>query len=427
MSKILIKNCNLISVDSKRPQVEYNIDILIENNKISNIQKNIKVKADKIIDATNQWVTPGFFNCHTHIPMSLFKEIVDGVKLQDWLTKHIWPLEAKMSKDDIYVFSLLGMLECIDNGVTTINDMYFETGEILKARDETGINYVGGVTMMDVDGADAGEKRIQNNLAFVKSNKGYHAMLVHSFYTTSPKYLQKVIKIGNELKNNLYHVHFCENTQEVNDITKSYNVKHPTQILEKYLKNKKIILAHGVKLDDYDLKALGKLDASISYNPISNMRLGCGFTNLKGLIQNKVNVCLGTDGDGSGSNLSILESMRLACLIPKAVNEDPTLITAYQALQMGTINGAKAIGLEKAKGSITVGKDADINIFKFKNIQMFPINDPVSDIVYNANASDIDTVIINGKIVKQNGKVSIVSTANVIKKAQVYLKKIKSL
>jgi 5-methylthioadenosine/S-adenosylhomocysteine deaminase len=332
-----------------------------------------------------------------------------------------------MSKDDIYVFSLLGMLECIDNGVTTINDMYFETGEILKARDETGINYVGGVTMMDVDGADAGEKRIQNNLAFVKSNKGYHAMLVHSFYTTSPKYLQKVIKIGNELKNNLYHVHFCENTQEVNDITKSYNVKHPTQILEKYLKNKKIILAHGVKLDDYDLKALGKLDASISYNPISNMRLGCGFTNLKGLIQNKVNVCLGTDGDGSGSNLSILESMRLACLIPKAVNEDPTLITAYQALQMGTINGAKAIGLEKAKGSITVGKDADINIFKFKNIQMFPINDPVSDIVYNANASDIDTVIINGKIVKQNGKVSIVSTANVIKKAQVYLKKIKSL
>ncbi|MDR2829144.1 MAG: amidohydrolase family protein, partial [Mycoplasmataceae bacterium] len=282
MATILIKNVNLISVSSIREKIEMNVDILIKGGKINKIGKNLKIKADQIINATNKWIIPGMINCHCHIPMSLFREIVDGYKLQEWLTKAIWPIEGKMTDEDIYYFSLLSMIESIENGVTTINDMYFKTEHIIKAVNKSSINAVLGMTLMDVDGEVAGNARIDNFNKLLKDfPKQNVSTLIHGLYTNSPKYLQKALAFGKKNNKMLCHMHFCENTDEVKTICKNYNVKHPGQVLEQYFKGFKLVLAHCVKIDDYTMSVLKKMNASVVHNPISNLRLGCGFADLK--------------------------------------------------------------------------------------------------------------------------------------------------
>jgi 5-methylthioadenosine/S-adenosylhomocysteine deaminase len=308
-----------------------------------------------------------------------------------------------MTKEDIYYFSLLSMLESIESGVTTINDMYFETEQIINAAEKAKINAVLGITLMDINGEKAGNKRIKNFGKLIEEFPNANiSTLIHGLYTNSPKYLEKALAFGKKHNKNLVHMHFCENSDEVKTICEAYDVKHPGEVLEKYFKGLKLVLAHCVKIDSYTMKTLAKMNANVVHNPISNLRLGCGFADLKTMQEMNINICLGTDGQGSGSNMGILESMRLACLLPKGVNEDPTIITAYDALKMGTINGAKALGLEERKGSIDIGKDADLVFLNLEGTKTYPINDVVSDIVYNATESNIETVIINGKIVLKN-------------------------
>jgi 5-methylthioadenosine/S-adenosylhomocysteine deaminase len=311
------------------------------------------------------------------------------------------------------------MCESIENGVTTINDMYFMTEEIIKATKKCGIDCVSTVTLLDSDGKEGGERRKQNFINFVKTHPNEKITLgVHGLYTNSPKYLKECVELAKKLKINLLHMHFCENKSEVETIKKVYNVKHPSDVLKKYFKGFKLVLGHCVILDDQDFKTLNQLKASIVHNPVSNFRLGCGFADLVKMQKHKINITLGTDGQGSGSNLSILNSARLACLMPKAINNDPTVVTAYEALQMATINGAKALGLEKSKGSIEVGKDADLVIFNFKHTQLFPINDLISDIIYNANGEDTETVIIKGKTVYKNKKFANINIKGLIEKCK---------
>jgi len=213
------------------------------------------------------------------------------------------------------------------------------------------------------------------------------------------------------------HMHFCEYEGEVKDIKNKFSVTHPSDLLNIF-KGYKMILAHAVVLDDYDIKTMSKLSCSVSHNPISNLRLGCGFCDIVKLKKNGITVALGTDGDGSGSNQSILKSARLACLLPKATYLDATLVPAYEALQMATINGAKVLGLEKNKGSIEVGKDADVVIFDLSPTLTTPKNDVISDIVYNAEACNVRDVIVNGKIVIKNHKHQLVNVELLKKRIQ---------
>ena len=407
--KILIKHCNLISVEPDRELYEKDIDILIENDIIKKIDKNVNQDADKIIDATNKVVMPGLINTHAHIPMSIFKENLDGYSLQEWLTQKIWPAEEKLTDEDIYKASMMSFREMIRTGTTTIVDMYFMQNNIIKAAEETNVRLELTRTLMDSDGN--GDKKLEELENLIKEFQGKEGNITinvgaHALYTCSESYLPKTIELAKKYNLN-FQIHFCENTQEVEDIKKDYNVKNPAEVLEKYLGSTNSILAHAVKLTDTDIEKMKKLNISISHCPISNLKLGCGIARISKLLDEGINVSLGTDGQGSGSSLDLFEVMKFTALLQKGINENPKLLPAYEIIKMATINGAKAIRKEQKIGSIKEGKKADIIIIDMENPVIMPINDIFSAIVYNVKGTDVDTSIINGKIVMENKKIKV--------------------
>lgn len=373
---ILIKNCNLISMSEKREKYEKNIDILISNGKISKIKKDIELSEDiKVIDATNKICMPGLINAHTHLSMSIFRETVDGYTLQDWLTKKIWPMEEKLTREDIYYASLLSFTEMIRTGSCMANDQYFMAEETIKAANKLGVRLQTTRTINDV--ADLGNQRLQEleELINIYNNKYDNITLnvgIHGLYTSGEETTKKSIEVAK--KYNLpVHMHFCENTKERDDIVKDYNVKSPVDVLEKYFTETHNILAHVVKLTDEEIEQIGKIDISVAHCPVSNLRLGCGIGKIQKMLNSGINVCLGTDGQGSGSNLDMFDTMKFTALLQKGEFEDARYMDSYEILKMATINGAKALKVEDKIGSIEENKDADIIILTLDNEVCQPI------------------------------------------------------
>jgi 5-methylthioadenosine/S-adenosylhomocysteine deaminase len=224
---------------------------------------------------------------------------------------------------------------------------------------------------------------------------------VHGFYTASSACVEKANALAQKYNTNI-QIHFCENTNEVKQIQERYNVDVPSKLLQKYFANTNTILAHSVKLSDEDFEILKDLPVSISHCPVSNLKLGCGIANLPKMIENNINISLGTDGQGSGCNLDMFDTMKFVGLLQKGVNENPVLIPAYDVLKMATINGAIALNKENEIGSVIEGKLADLIILDLASITTQPVNDVFSDIVYNAKGSNVITTIVNGKILMEN-------------------------
>ena len=420
--KIIIKNTNLISMDSKKDRIQENIDILIEENKIKKIEKNIQENVDKIIDGKDRYVMPGLINTHGHVPMSIFRETVDGLTTQKWLTDKIWPIEDKLTKEDIYYASMLSYLEMIYSGTTTINDMYFMQEEIVKAALESGIRLQVSRTLMDLD--NSGNERLQELKDFIEKYNNKYDLIslnvgVHGLYTCSKEIVQKAIQIAKN-NNLIVNMHFCENQEEVEDIKNKYNVKSAVDPIEKYFKDVHLILAHSVKLTDEEIERLSKLNVYIAHCPVSNLKLGCGIAKINKMLEKNITVSLGTDGQGSGSNLDMFEQMKFAALLQKGILEDPKQMPAYEVLKMATINGAKTLGLENKIGSIEEGKLADLIILNLKNSPILnPNNDVIAEIVYNVKAENVDTTIVNGKILMENKNIMIdINPQNIYQKCK---------
>ena len=404
--KILIKNCNLISMNLKEPEnkIQKNMDILIENEKIIKISKNIKDSVEKVIDGTEKIVMPGLINTHAHVPMSIFRETVDGYITQDWLTQKIWPIEARLTEGDIYFASMLSYIEMIYSGTTTINDMYFMQNKIVDAALDTGVRLQVTRTLMDTDGS--GEKKLVEIEEFIKKYKEKYDTIslnvgIHGLYTNTEEYLQKGLEMAKKYKLPV-NMHFCENEQEREDIKKMYNVASPIEPIEKYFKNVHLILAHAVKLTNEEIERIAKQDIYIAHCPVSNLKLGCGIAPITKMQEENICISLGTDGQGSGSNLDMFETMKYTALLQKGYLENPTLMPAYEVLKMATINGAKTLNLENQIGSIEEGKLADIIILNLDSPLTLPLNDIIAEIVYNVKAQNLETTIVNGKILMEN-------------------------
>lgn len=406
--KILIKNANLISMSENRPKYEENIDILIKDDKIEKIDNNIVIedKDIKVIDATKKLVMPGLINTHAHLPMSIFRETIDGYALQDWLEQKIWPMEDKLTKEDIYYATYLSCIEMIKTGCTTINDMYFMTDDIIKASTETGVRIQTTRTLMSI--ANDADTRLEELKILLDKYKENSIVTInagiHGLYTTNEDDTKKFVKFA---KNNTIpvHMHFCENAKEVEDIKNAYSVNSPVDVLEKYFANIPVLLAHAVKLNEEEIERLGKLNnISISHCPVSNLKLGCGIAKISKMLEEKINVSLGTDGQGSGSNLDMFETMKYTALLQKGITEEPKVLPVYEVLKMATINGAKALGLEDMIGSIEQAKQADLIILDIDTEVMQPVNDIFSDIVYNAKGTNVETTIVAGKVLMENRK-----------------------
>lgn len=406
--RILIKNCNLISMAKTRDKYEEEIDILINDNKIERIQKGIsKENYDKVIDAQGKVVMPGLINTHTHIPMSIFRDTLDGYGLQEWLNDKIWPMEDKLNDEDVYYASLLSCIEMIKSGTTCFNDQYFMTDSIIKAVLETGLRTHCTRTLMDISGGM--EERLKELEELINNYKDNEIVTinvgVHSLYTCTKECVKKAVELAN--KYGLYiHMHFAENSKELEDIKKLHDTNSPIDLLLEYFNDTKLVLAHCVKIEPEEMNKLKRLNVSVAHCPVSNLKLGCGIAKISDFIKNGIDVALGTDGQGSGNNLDMFSTMSYTALLQKGLYEDATLLPAYEVIKMATINGAKALGMEDKIGSIEEGKNADLIIIDLETVMTEPINDVFSNIVYNVKPSNVETTIVNGKIVMEDRKIN---------------------
>ena len=421
MSEVLIKNGKVLIIKNNDVIIEER-DILIENDKIKKIDKNIENGEAYIINAKNKVIMPGLINAHSHVPMSIFRETTEGCSLYEWLNKKIWPKENELTEQDIYWASMLSFMEMIRTGCTCINDQYFMSEQIRKAAEESKIRLVLTRTITSTSGEEGTDKRIEEfEKLYETRNKEddliTYTVAPHSFYTCSDECLEKVSKLA--LKYNLpVHVHFLESIDEIEDIKKQHG-QEAIYVLQKYFAKTHTILAHGVKLNDKDIEILKTMDCSIVHNPISNLRLGCKIADTTKYLKQGLNVALGTDGQGSGSNLDMFDAMRTACLIQGGIHENEERITAKDVIKMATINGAKALKLEDKVGNLEEGKQADIIIVdteeKLDNIKMIPNLNQIANLVYNTSGLNVETTIVNGEILMENKQIKHIDVDNIIR------------
>ena len=418
---LLIKNCDLISMAEAREKFEPGMDILVANGKIKKIGKNIEApEGAEVVDASGKICLPGLINTHAHLSMSVFRETLDGYTLQDWLEKKIWSMEDRMTAEDMYYASLLSFIEMLSTGTVMANDQYFMTENTIEAANKVGVRLQATRTINDV--GDCADQRIEELKELIKKyhNKYWNISLnvgIHGLYTTGADTLQKAIAIAEE--NDLpIHMHFCENGQEVIDNMKMYEGLRPIEVLKKYFAGSRTILAHAVKLEDEDIDELSKMNVSVAHCPVSNMRLGCGIAKVQRMLDKGINVALGTDGQGSGSNLDLFEEMKLAALLQKGGFENVKNMGSYEILKMATINGAKALGVDEKIGSVKEGKEADIILLDLNTVVCQPMGDVFSDIVYNAKGSNVAMTIVNGKIAMRDGKVGGIDVEEVFEKCE---------
>lgn len=400
----VIKNGTVITMDEKMEKKYEKLDIVIDGDTIKEVVANYQGPSDEIIDAEDKIVMPGLINSHTHLGMSIFRATNDNLNLDDWLTKKIWPIENNLTVEDVYYSTLLSCIEMIKTGTTMSNDMYFNCDGSIKAIKETKVRSLFSNCLMDND--SNGEKRIETFLKLYEENKNdpliSFAVAPHAFYTCSKEYLTKCSDLA--LKLGLpFHIHFCENRQEVEKIKNMYQ-EDPVDALEEVgLLRNKLILAHATFISDEGLKKLKGKEVSFVHNPLSNLNLGCGIADVS-KYKNYVNVCLGTDGQGSGNNMNLFYHMSITDLLQKGKYEDPTISSSYEVLKMATIYGARALGVEHLVGSIEKGKKADLIILDMDKIETYPTVDMITNVVHNTESSNVDTTIINGEILMKNRK-----------------------
>ncbi len=399
---ILIRNAEAVLPDGKVEQK----DIVIEKDKIRSITDSADSETpyEKIIEGRGMLAIPGFVNAHTHAAMTLLRSYADDMSLMDWLNNKIWPVEAKMKREDIYWGSMLAALEMIQSGTTAFADMYGPCmEEVARVTEESGLRGVLSQGLIGV--APDGDKKLESNISLYENCHGkadgrITVMLgPHAIYTCPPEYLKKVNAAAERLGAEI-HIHMSETLTEVEDCVKAYG-KRPFAVVEETgLFEHGTLAAHCVHLSDHEIEIMKKHGIRPAHNPGSNMKLASGTAPVPRLLKEGIHVALGTDGASSNNNLDMLEEVTLAALLHKVDTLDPVAVPAFRALQMGTEYGAEALSLKDC-GRLEEGRQADIVLIKMKGAAWCPAHQPVSQLVYAANSSSVDTVMVAGKVLME--------------------------
>jgi 5-methylthioadenosine/S-adenosylhomocysteine deaminase len=367
-----------------------------------------KYKAKKTINAQDSLVMPGFVNCHTHAAMTCFRGMADDLELMDWLNNYIFPAEAKnVNKELAYWGSLLAAAEMIKSGTTTFCDMYIFEDETARAAKQAGLRCLLGEVLFDFPSPNV--KSPEEGLAYTRMliEKWQNDPLIniivepHALYTCSPALLNDARKLAADYNVPL-GLHLLENKAEKEQLQQKFG-KGAVSFLEEidYL-NERLIAFHCVCLSEDDMRLFADHGCKVSHNPASNMKLASGVAPVPDMLKAGITVGLGTDGCASNNTLDMIKEMSTAAKLHKVARLDPTVMDARTVVRMATTEGAKALGMGKITGSLEVDKKADIIIIGLDKPHLTPLYNEYSHLVYAANGADVDTVIINGKVVMEN-------------------------
>ena len=394
MKTLLIKN--VLLKDRKT-------DILVADGRFKSLCAPEGTRADETLDAEGMAILPPFYNTHTHAAMSLLRGYADDMPLQKWLQDYIWPYENKMTAQDIREGSRLAVREMIRTGTVFFSDMYFEIDQTIAVVREFGIRAAIGVTFVDSHSKSQQADKLDMLRHWVDPSGGLITLTVapHAIYTVSPDLLVKCADTARSLGLKL-HIHLSETRQEVEDCLRAHGTT-PVRYLDSLgFLGPDVIAAHVVHVDEEEAAILASRGVTIAHCPCSNMKLASGIFPYKLLHEAGCRITLGTDGDSSNNNLDMREEMKFAALLAKVSSGDPEVLPAAEALEMATRSGAEAFGLDA--GVIREGALADALLVRLDDPRMQPCHNLVSNWVYAAGSSCIDSVICNGNIVmKRNG------------------------
>ena len=404
--RTLVTNAYVLDMVGEVPNIEKK-DILIENNIIKKIEKDIdkEIEVDEKINAKNMLVMPGLINTHTHLAMSIFRGYKTDKKLMDWLESAIFPVEDKLKPEDIYWNSYLSCLEMIKSGTTTCNDMYLGMNKTVEAINDTGLRAVVAWCIKDDSIKDKVEQTREYAKRYNTDENGKIKIYVSADapHTCNPDTIKLCVDLAKELNTGL-HIHLAETIDEETKIKSRYDKRSTEYLNDLDVFDVPVVLAHGIYVSDSDIEILKKIRGGISHNPISNCKLSSGICDVVKLRKNGINIGLGTDGIGSTTTMDMFEEMKTAAYLQKVNTMEPSSISAYDILKMATIEGAKVLGMENEIGSLEPGKKADMIFIKTDKLHMCPANDVCANLVYSSNGADVESVMIDGKVIMQNRK-----------------------
>jgi 5-methylthioadenosine/S-adenosylhomocysteine deaminase len=394
----------------------------IRDDHIEAVGEPLKKRApEHIIEAEGALAIPGLVNTHTHVAMGLLRNYADDMSLMSWLTDKIFPAEGKMTEEDVYWGSMLGIGEMIRSGVTTFADMYFHMDKTAEAVELSGVRAALAVGIAAGSAEEAKDKCENLSGFYHRWNNAAGGRIIvdagpHAVYTCTPEALETIADTAKALGCGV-HIHLSETRGEVEEAKKKYGAS-PVGIAAKAgLFEHPTIAAHCVWVDDSDIELLSEYGVHVVHNPTSNLKLASGVAPVPRQIREGIQVSLGTDGSASNNNLNMFEEMHLAALIHKGVSGVPTVMPAGKVLEMATLGGARAAGIEDMVGTIEPGKKADVVLVSTEGLHLHPESDPLSALVYSAQASDVTTVVCDGNVLMEGRRLLTIDEEEVKRRA----------
>jgi 5-methylthioadenosine/S-adenosylhomocysteine deaminase len=368
-------------------------------------------------------VMPGLVNLHTHAAMTLLRGLADDLPLMDWLKSHIWPAEVKHASDQFVLDgTLIACAEMIRGGITCFNDMYFFPEAAARAALEAGMRAAIGIIAIDFPTAYASDPQdyLAKGLAARDAFKEEHlltfCMAPHAPYTVSDQSLSQVLTLAEQLEVPI-HLHLHETEDEIAQERSRHGSRPLNRLTALGMLSPSLIAVHAIHVEAAEIELLANHGCHVAHCPSSNLKLASGFAPVARYLDAGVNVGLGTDGAASNNRLDLLEEMRLAALLAKAVSHRAEVLPAHTAVRMATLNGAAALGLESRIGSLVPGKEADLVAVNLSTLAMSPCFDPVSHLVYCAGRQDVTDVWIGGRRVLHSGRLTTLNEQELLARA----------
>ena len=386
--------------------------------------------AECVLDYPQGLILPGLINAHTHAAMALFRGLADDLPLEDWLNSHIFPAERHLDYDFVYWGTRLAVAEMLLSGTTTFCDMYLFTDAVAQAAVDTGIRAVVGEVLYDFPSPNYGA--IENGLRFTeelcRSYQGHPRVRVavqpHAVYTCSPDLLEKSKALADRYQTR-WIIHLAETAREVADCLEHYGATPVGHLHRLGLLQGNTVADHAVALADADMDLLAASGAGVVHCPESNMKLASGMAPVTDLLARGVPVGLGTDGCASNNNLDMLSELDTAAKLAKVRDLDPTALPAREALALATRQGTRVLGLEKEAGMLAPGLKADLVVINLDQPHLTPMYDPYSHLVYAATGADVQTVMVEGRVLVEDRQLLAFDLTETLARARELARKVK--